>query len=172
LGITRARELWDLCHFNLHKTFSSPHGSGGPGAGAVGATEELAPYLPTPLVEFDGESYFWDENRPKSIGKVAMWHGNVGVVLRAFAWAVSMGAEGLREVAEIAVLNNNYLMHQVLKARGVDVPFAAGHRRIEQVRYSWQQLAADTGVHTQDLGRRAGDYGVQYWLSHHPLVCA
>ncbi len=169
LGITRAREAgFDLCHFNLHKTFSSPHGSGGPGAGAVGVTQELAPFLPIPLVDFDGERYFLDEDRPKSIGKVAMWHGNVGVVLRAFAWVMSMGAEGLRETAEIAALNNNYLLEQIRKIRGVDAPFARGHRRIEQVRYSWEQLARETGVRTQDLGRRAGDFGVQYWLSHHP----
>ncbi len=169
LGITRAREAgFDLCHFNLHKTFSSPHGSGGPGAGAVGATEALAPYLPVPLVDFDGQRYFLDFDRPKSIGKVAMWYGNVGVVLRAFAWAMSMGAEGMRQVAEIAVLNNNYLLEQINRIRGVEVPFAAGHRRIEQVRYSWERLARETDVHTQDLGRRAGDFGVQYWLSHHP----
>jgi glycine dehydrogenase subunit 2 len=169
LGITRAREMgFDLCHFNLHKTFSSPHGSGGPGAGAVGATAELAPFLPAPLVDFDGQRYFWDNDRPQSIGKVAMWYGNVGVILRAFAWAMSLGAEGMREVAEIATLNNNYLLKRVLQAPGVEAPFSPGHRRIEQVRYSWQQLAQETGVHTQDLGRRAGDFGVQYWLSHHP----
>ncbi|HFQ95214.1 MAG TPA: glycine dehydrogenase subunit 2 [Anaerolineae bacterium] len=169
LGVTRAREAgFDLCHFNLHKTFSSPHGSGGPGAGAIGVTEKLAPYLPVPLVDFDGERYFLNFDRPKSIGKVAMWYGNVGVVLRAFAWAMRMGAAGLREVAEVAALNNNYLMKRILEIRGVDAPFAQGHRRIEQVRYSWEQLARETGVGTEDLGRRAGDFGVQYWLSHHP----
>ena len=170
LGVTRAREAgFDLCHFNLHKTFSSPHGSGGPGAGAVGATQELAPYLPTPLVAYDGERYYWDDDRPASIGKVANFHGNIPVVLRSYAWAMHLGAEGLRQAAETAVLNNNYLMEKMRAIPGVDIPFAP-RRRIEQARYSWEPLAQETGVHTEDLGRRAGDFGVQYWTSHHPWV--
>ncbi|RME82893.1 MAG: glycine dehydrogenase subunit 2, partial [Caldilineae bacterium] len=169
LGITRAREAgFDLCHFNLHKTFSSPHGSGGPGAGAVGVTAELEPFLPVPVVEYDGERYYLDYDRLQSIGKVAMFYGNVPVVLRSYAWVMSLGAEGLREVAEVAVLNNNYLLEKIRAIRGADAPFAPGRRRIEQVRYSWQALAEETGVHTEDLGRRAADFGVQYWLSHHP----
>ncbi len=171
LGITRAREAgFDLCHFNLHKTFSTPHGCGGPGAGVVGATAELAPFLPVPLVAFDGGRYFLDWDRPKSIGKIGPWYGNVPVVLKAYAWAMSLGAAGLREVAEIAVLNNNYLLTKMRAIPGVDAPYAKGKRRIEQVRYSWQQLAEETGVHSEEIGLRAADFGVHYWMSHHPYI--
>lgn len=171
LGITRARDAgFDLCHFNLHKTFSTPHGCGGPGAGVVGVSEALAPFLPVPLVEFDGETYYLDYERPDSIGKVGMWYGNAPVILKAYAWVMALGARGLREVAEIAVLNNNYLLQKMLQIPGVAAPYASGKRRIEQVRYSWQELTEETGVHSEEIGLRAADFGVHYWTSHHPFV--
>jgi glycine dehydrogenase subunit 2 len=171
LGITRAKEAgFDLCHFNLHKTFSSPHGCGGPGAGACGVTEELARFLPVPVVEFDGEKYYLDYDRPDSIGRMVPFYGYVPVVLRAYAWVMSLGAEGLREVAEIAVLNNNYLLKKMLEIPGVSAPYAEGKRRIEQVRYSWEELAEETGVHSDELGIRAADFGIHYWTSHHPFI--
>ncbi|MFQ6099748.1 MAG: aminomethyl-transferring glycine dehydrogenase subunit GcvPB [Anaerolineae bacterium] len=171
LGITRARDAgFDLCHFNLHKTFSSPHGCGGPGAGASGVTRALARFLPVPTVEFDGERYYLDYDRPDSVGKLRPFYGYIPVVLRAYAWLMSLGAEGLREVAEIAVLNNNYLLHKMLGIPGCSAPYAEGKRRIEQVRYSWEELAQETGVHSEELGIRAADFGVHYWTSHHPFV--
>jgi len=81
-----------------------------------------------------------------------------------------LGAQGLREVAEIAVLNNNYLMNKMLQIRGVSAPYARGKRRIEQVRYSWEDLAADTGVSSEQIGLRAIDFGLHYWTSHHPYI--
>ena len=171
LGITRAKEAgFDLCHFNLHKTFSSPHGCGGPGAGACGVTEELAKFLPAPVVAFDGESYRLDYDRPHTIGRMVPFYGYAPVVLRAYAWAMSLGAEGMREVAEIAVLNNNYLLNKVLEIPGASAPYAEGKRRIEQVRYSWDPLAEETGVHSEELGLRAADFGLHYWTSHHPFI--
>ncbi len=171
LGITRARDAgFDLCHFNLHKTFSTPHGCGGPGAGAAGVSEELSRFLPVPVVQYDGERYYLDYDRPDSIGKIGPWYGNATVILKAYAWAMSLGAEGLREVAEIAVLNNNYLMKKVLEIPGASAPYAKGKRRIEQVRYSWQELAEETGVHSEEIGLRAADFGIHYWTSHHPFV--
>jgi len=171
LGITRAKETgFDLCHFNLHKTFSSPHGCGGPGAGACGVTEELAKFLPTPVVAFDGERYRLDYDRPHSIGRMVPFYGYAPVVVRAYAWAMSLGAEGLREVAEIAALNNNYLLNKVLEIGGASAPYAEGKRRIEQVRYSWEALAEETGVHSEELGLRAADFGLHYWTSHHPFI--
>ena len=171
LGITRAREAgFDLCHFNLHKTFSTPHGCGGPGGGACGVREELARFLPLPTVEYDGQRYYLDYDRPDSIGKIGPFYGNATVVLKAYAWAMSLGAEGLRQVAEIAVLNNNYLLSHMLRIRGLSAPYAPGKRRIEQVRYSWQELAEETGVHSEELGLRAADFGVHYWTSHHPFI--
>ena len=171
LGITRARESgFDLCHFNLHKTFSTPHGCGGPAAGACGVTSVLAPFLPKPTVEFDGQQYYLDYNRPQSIGKIRPWYGVAQNILKAYAWVMSLGADGLREVAEIAVLNNNYLLKKVLEIRGASAPYARGKRRIEQVRYSWEQLSAETGVHSEEIGYRAADFGTHYWTSHHPYI--
>ena len=171
LGITRAREAgFDLCHFNLHKTFSTPHGCGGPAAGASGVTSELAPYLPVPMVDFDGEKYTLNYDLPDSIGKIGPFYGVAQNMLRAYAWIMSLGAEGLREVAEVAVLNNNYLMHKVLEIRGASAPYAKGKRRIEQVRYSWEKLAEETGVQSEEIGLRVADFGTHYWTSHHPFV--
>jgi glycine dehydrogenase subunit 2 len=171
LGVVRAREAgFDLCHFNLHKTFSAPHGCGGPAVGASGVRQELAEFLPVPLVAFDGERYYLDYDRPQSIGKVRAFQGVAPVVLKAYAWVRSLGAEGLREVSEIAVLNNNYLLQKMREIEGLSAPYAEGQWRIEQVRYSWQELSKATGVHSEDLGLRAADFGVHYWTSHHPFV--
>ena len=171
LGITRARDTgFDLCHFNLHKTFSTPHGCGGPGAGACGATAELAPFLPRPTIERVGDRFFLDHDRPASIGKVRPWYGVTPNIVRAYAWAMSLGAAGLREVAETAVLNNSYLMARVLEIRGLAAPYQPGARRVEQVRYSWEQLADETGIHSDELGVRLADFGTHYWTSHHPFV--
>jgi len=171
LGITRAREAgFDLCHFNLHKTFSTPHACGGPGAGACGVSEKLIPFLPAPTVEKDGERFWLDHDRPRSVGKMRPWYGVAPNIVRAYAWIMSLGAEGLREVAEIAVLNNNYLLARVLAIRGVSAPYAEGKRRIEQVRYSWKGLADDTDVHFDHIGARMNDHGAHFWSSHHPFV--
>jgi glycine dehydrogenase subunit 2 len=171
LGITRAREAgFDLCHFNLHKTFSTPHGSGGPAAGASGVTEALAPFLPAPCVVFTGERYALEYDCPQSIGKIRPYQGVAQNLLKAYAWIMSLGADGLRAVAETAVLNNNYLMHKVVAIRGASAPYATGKRRIEQVRYSWAQLTAETGIHSEDIGARVVDFGTHYWTSHHPFV--
>ncbi|MEV4364083.1 aminomethyl-transferring glycine dehydrogenase subunit GcvPB [Nonomuraea sp. NPDC049625] len=168
LGITRARDAgFDLCHFNLHKTFSTPHACGGPAAGACGVSEDLAPFLPGPVVAFDGESYRL-ETPPASIGKVRPFLGVTPNIVRAYAWIMALGAEGLRQVAETAVLNNNYLMHKILQIPGASAPW--DRRRVEQVRYSWQELSEQTGVHSEEIGVRAADFGVHYWTSHHPYV--
>jgi glycine dehydrogenase subunit 2 len=83
---------------------------------------------------------------------------------------MSLGAKGLREVAEIAVLNNNYLLNKVTEIKGVSAPYAKGRRRIEQVRYSWEKLREDTGVRSEEVGLRSTDFGVHYWTSHHPWI--
>ncbi|MYW00515.1 aminomethyl-transferring glycine dehydrogenase subunit GcvPB [Streptomyces sp. SID3343] len=171
LGITRAADAgFDLCHFNLHKTFSTPHACGGPAAGACGVVERLVPFLPGPTVETDGERFFLDADRPRSVGKIRPFLGVTPNVVRAYAWIMALGGQGLREVAETAVLNNNYLMHKVRQIPGASVRW--DKRRVEQVRYSWAELFEDTGVHTEEIGVRAADFGVHYWTSHHPYVVA
>jgi len=171
LGMTRALEAgFDMCFFNMHKTFASPHGCGGPALGALGVTEELIEYLPIPLVEYDGESYCLRYDLKHSIGKVRGFQGVFPVVLRAYAWIMSLGAEGLREVANVAVLNNNYMLEKIKRIRGASAPYAPGKHRIEQVRYSWEDLYRDTGIASEDVTRRLTDFGFHLWQSHHPFV--
>jgi glycine dehydrogenase subunit 2 len=172
LGIARAREAgFDLCHFNLHKTFSIPHGCMGGSVGAVGLTDRLAAFPPVPRVEYDGEKYYLDYDAPESIGKVRSFLGNAPSLMRAYSWITHHGADGLREAAECSVLNNNYLEKKLREIPGVTVWYAEGKRRLEQVRYSWEKLYEDTGVGTEDVMRRMADYGLQhYWMSHHPWV--
>jgi glycine dehydrogenase subunit 2 len=171
LGITRAREAgFDMCFFNLHKTFSSPHGCGGPAAGALGVVEKLIDYMPVPLVEYDGKKYGFNRNLPHSIGKVRSFHGVFPAVLRAYAWIMSLGAEGLREAAEVAVLNNNYVLKKIQELKGAAVSYPRSRRRIEQVRYSWEKLTEETGVGTEDVTCRMADFGFHLWSSHHPWV--
>ena len=172
LGVTRARDAgFDLCHFNLHKTFSIPHGSMGGAVGALGCTETLARFLPVPQVKLDGKRYHLDYDCPESIGKVRSFMGNTQSLVKAYSWIMQHGEAGLLEAAVCSVLNNNYMMKLLLEVPGVTVPYAAGKRRMEQVRYSWEKLRMDTGVGTEDVMRRMADYGLQhYWTSHHPWV--
>jgi glycine dehydrogenase subunit 2 len=168
LGITRAADTgFDMCQFNLHKTFSAPHSAIGQGCGAVGVTSELARFLPAPVVTFDGHMYGLDYDRPDSIGKVRSFLGNVQTVIRAYAWVMSLGGEGLKAVAETAVLNNNYLAEKLSGVRGLSLPFPGSDRRLEQVRYSWEDLAKETGVSTTDLSRRITDYGLANFMESH-----
>lgn len=171
LGITRAREAgFDMCFFNLHKTFAVPHGCGGPGSGAIGVVESLERYLPAPVVAFDGRRYRLDRDRPDSTGKIGAFIGVVPAVVRTYAWVRSLGADGLRRVAQTAVLNNNYLLHHVRRLRGVSAPYAGNGWRIEQVRYSLQKLYEDTGVSTGEVTHRMCDHGMHMWASHHPFI--
>jgi len=171
-GITRAREAgFDMCHFNLHKSFSSPHGSHGPGAGAQGVTERLARFLPKPTVEYDGNRYYLDYDRPDSIGKLRKFYGVPPVLLRAYAYIASLGEEGLRRAAQLSVLNNNYMVKRLLEIPGLSCPMGEGKRRMEQARLSWEGLKEETGVGTDCICRRAVDYGLQtYFASHHPWL--
>ncbi|MGB9590977.1 MAG: aminomethyl-transferring glycine dehydrogenase subunit GcvPB [Candidatus Kryptoniota bacterium] len=171
LGITRAREVgFDMCHFNLHKTFSTPHASGGPGAGATCVVEKLDPFLPIPTVEFDGQKYWLNYDRPDTIGKVAAFYGSIPNLVRAFTWILAHGSEGLREVSSVAVLNNNYLMKKILQIPGIEAPFEPGAPRIEQVRYSWKGITEKTGVTIMEIANRSVDYAMHFFFSHHPYV--
>ncbi len=167
-GIVRAGDTgFDLCQFNLHKTFSAPHSSQGQGTAAVGVKSHLAKFLPKPTVGYADGKYFWDHDRPDSIGKVRGFNGNVQTILKSYAWVMALGDEGLRAVAETAVINNNYLATQLVKIKGLDLPWDPDVRRLEQVRYSWAKLHEDTGVTTSDLTRKMVDYGLQTFHDSH-----
>ena len=140
-GITRARDAgFDMCHYNLHKSFSSPHGCQGPGAGAQCVSEELAKYVAAPTVEFDGEKYYLDDNRPDSIGKLRKYYGVPAVLVRAYAYIRSLGPDGIKQIAELSILNNNYMLKKLLEIDGLSMPMAEGKYRLEQARLSWKEL--------------------------------
>jgi len=172
LGVARARDQgFDLGQFNLHKTFGAPHNATGPGAAAIGVRADLERFLPVPLVRSDGERHWLETDRPESVGRVRSWAGNLQVVVRAYAWVMSLGAAGLRTVAETAVLNNNYLASRLSTIDGLSIPYEGSGPRLEQVRYSWADLTAETGVTTEDILRRTADFGIQpYFTSHVPML--
>jgi glycine dehydrogenase subunit 2 len=169
----RARELgFDACMFMLHKTFGAPKGGGGPAVGAYGCSEALAPFLPTPIVVKKGGVFGLDDDRPQSIGRIREFWGNVPQVVKAYAWARSMGAEGLAEASDISVLANNYMEKRLLAIRGITRSNPDGKkRRLEMTRYSMGTLLRETGVGVLDVQNRMVDFGVDaFWLSHEPWV--
>ncbi len=172
LGITRAREAgFDLCHFNLHKTFSTPHACGGPAAGAIGATAELEPFLPGPRIVKDADGYRLEGRGELATAPIRPFWGVIPNLIRAYAWIRTMGAQGLREVAEVSVINNNYVMARLSEVDGVRPAYLEDALPpIEQVRYSWADLARDTGVSSAQLGQRLADSGMHLWTSHHPYL--
>lgn len=173
-GIVRAKELGaDMCHFNLHKAFSSPHGCMGPGCAAQCVSAELEQYLPRPRVRFDGKRYSTDYDGPASVGKIRQFQGSLAAVVRAYAWVLSLGRDGLKSVAETAILNNNYMMKRLLhEVKGITMSWAEeAPNRLEQVRYSFETLLKDTGVGAEDVNRHLLDFGFQrFFPSHHPLI--
>jgi glycine dehydrogenase subunit 2 len=145
---------YDIVHFNLHKTFSTPHGGGGPGSGPVGVSEPLAKFLPVPIVAKEEDVYYLDYERPKSIGKVRSFYGNVGVMVRAHAYIRLMGGDGLRKAGEHAVLSSNYLAHR-LKGR-----YPMPHRELRKHEFvlSGRDLKAKD-LRALDVVKRLMDYG-------------
>ena len=169
MGLTRPGDMgFDVIHFNLHKTFSTPHGGGGPGAGPVGVKKILEPFLPIPVVTQTADGiYCFAEDRPLSIGRMHSFYGNFGILIRAYAYILTMGAAGLRQVSEDAVLNANYCL-----ARLRDVyhaPFAR-HCMHECVLTSQKQNAK--GIRTLDIAKRLLDYGVHPPTIYFPLIVA
>jgi len=171
----RARELgFDACMFMLHKTFGGPKGGGGPAVGAYGCSAELAPFLPKPVVVLDQKKgrYRLHGDRRMSVGKVREYLGNLQVVFYAYAWARAMGAEGITEASDIAVLANNYMEKKLLAIPGVEKshPHLTQYR-MEMTRYGLGPLKEQTGIGIVEVGARMTDYGVDSpWLSHEPWV--
>jgi glycine dehydrogenase subunit 2 len=168
----RARELgFDACMFMLHKTFGAPKGGGGPAVGAYGCSAALAPFLPGPIVTHGDEGYRL-EQRPESLGKVREFFGNVPQIVKAYAWARAMGAEGISEASDLSVIANNYMEERLLAIRGVVKSHPdQTQRRMEMTRYGLGPLTEDTGVTVMDVQNRMVDFGVDApWLSHEPWV--
>ncbi|WP_077299497.1 aminomethyl-transferring glycine dehydrogenase subunit GcvPB [Virgibacillus pantothenticus] len=165
MGYARPGDMgFDAVHLNLHKTFTGPHGGGGPGSGPVGVTEELKPFLPKPLLEKQGEAYRFNYDLPNSIGRVKPYYGNFGIYLRAYTYIRTMGAEGLKKASEYAVLNANYLMRQLEEE--YDLPFDQ-HCKHEFVLSGRRQKKL--GVRTLDIAKRLLDYGYHPPTIYFPL---
>jgi glycine dehydrogenase subunit 2 len=173
LGKSRPGDMgFDIVHFNLHKTFATPHGGGGPGAGPVGVTEELEKFLPIPLVEYDEkrDRYYLDYDRPHSIGRVKAFYGNFGVLVKAYAYILLMGAEGLKEVAEAAVLNANYIMRKLIGTRGYELRHDAKGPCKHEVVFSVTKLKRETGVSAKDVAKRLLDFGIHAPTYYFPPI--
>jgi len=174
LGIARPGDFGaDMMHFNPHKTFSGPHGGGGPGAGPIAVREKLAAYLPVPVVErveYPSEGvaahYRLTFDRPKSIGRVRSFFGNVGVLVRAYAYIRTHGPDGLRRVSENAVLNANYLLSKVKHF----LPVPHGDRCMHEFVASASRLKSEMGVSAMDLAKRLLDYGFHAPTVYFPLT--
>jgi glycine dehydrogenase subunit 2 len=167
LGITRPGDFGaDMQHYNVHKTFTGPHGGGGPGSGPIAVRDFLAPYLPAPIVVKDGDQFRLNSDMPKSIGRVRSFFGNVGILFRGYCYIRTLGPDGLKEVSEQAVLNANYLRARVAEA--FDVPHAGPcmHEFVASAR----NLLRERKVRAMDICKRLLDYGFHAPTVYFPLV--
>jgi len=173
LGKARPGDMgFDIVHFNIHKTFATPHGGGGPGAGPVGVKGKLEKFLPVPVVEFDEKRkrYYLDYDRPHSIGKVKAFYGNFGVLVKAYAYILLMGAEGLAEVSEAAVLNANYIMRKLSGTKGYELKFDSSGPCKHEVVFSVEPLKRETGIGAKDVAKRLLDYGMHAPTYYFPPI--
>jgi glycine dehydrogenase subunit 2 len=181
MGICRPGDMgFDIVHFNLHKSFTQPHGGGGPGAGPIAVSERIEPFLPRPQVvrragpegNGHGEAFYdLDYDRPKSIGRLRGFQGNYGVFVRSYAYIRSLGAAGLREVSEVAVLNANYLLAK-LKSEGIAEYLPAAYDRIcmHEFVLSGAPMKRELKIKTLDLAKRLLDHGVHPPTVYFPLI--
>jgi glycine dehydrogenase subunit 2 len=171
LGKVRPGDMgFDVIHMNLHKTFSTPHGGGGPGAGPVGVSERLSPFLPVPMVAFDGDEYRWltEKDCPQTIGRLSAFAGNAGVLLRAYVYARMLGREGMSRVADYSTLNANYLMAG-LRAKGFDLAFP-NRRATHEFIVTLKRQAKELGVNAMAYAKRLLDYGHHAPTTYFPLL--
>jgi len=171
LGKARPGDMgFDLVHLNLHKTFSTPHGGGGPGSGPVGVKGFLKDFLPVPLVSYDEENdrYYLDYNVPKSIGKVKEFYGNFSVLVKALTYLKILGRDGLRETSEVAVLNANYITRKLEGTRGYELP--GKELRKHETVFSAEPMKRETGVKALDVAKRLLDLGMHAPTIYFPLI--
>ena len=166
MGLVRPGDMgFDVCHLNLHKTFSTPHGGGGPGGCAVAARQTLAPFLPKPVVAFDGEKYYFDYDRPQSIGKVKGFFGNFGILVRAYAYILAHGKEGLCQVSRDAILSANYLRSRLSRHFSVLHEQPCMHEFVVS-----GNMQKARGVNTAQMAKRLLDFGVHAPTVYFPLL--
>jgi glycine dehydrogenase subunit 2 len=158
---------FDVMHINTHKTFATPHGGGGPGCGPVAVTSRLAPFLPVPFADFDGEKYFLSEDRPQTIGKVKAFYGNFEMMARALTYILAYGAEGLAQVSRDAVLNANYLKARLKEDYQVAFDQVCKH---EFILTNAKQKAFDSHLNTMAIVKRLMDYGYHPPTVYFPLI--
>ena len=168
LGITRPGDMgFDVVHFNLHKTCSTPHGGGGPGAGPIGVKAHLVEFLPGPLPERDEQGdYFWGESGPQSIGKMRANKGNFGVLVRAYTYIRTNGPDGMRHVSESAILNANYLMHELSSDYDIAYPQTCQHEFVVTA----ERQKDEHGVTALDIAKRILDFGMYAPTTYFPLI--
>ncbi len=167
MGRTRPGDMgFDIVHLNLHKTFSTPHGMGGPGSGPIGVKAKLAPYLPVPVVKRSDNSYKLDYWLPKSIGMVRSFYGNFLVMVKAYTYILTMGGEGLKHVSDMAVLNANYLRVKLSKMFKIAYDGICKHEFV----IDNEEFAKETGVKTLDIAKRLLDYGFHAPTVYFPLI--
>jgi glycine dehydrogenase subunit 2 len=169
MGKARPGDMgFDIVHLNLHKTFSTPHGGGGPGSGPIGVKPKLAPFLPTPRIVKQNDHYYLDYNHPYSIGKIKEFYGNFSVLLKAYIYIQLMGSDGLQEVTEIAVLNANYMKERILETQDYHLPFK--HLRKHEFVISCEQLLNQKNIRAMDVAKRLLDYGLHPPTVYFPLI--
>ncbi len=167
LGIARPGDFGaDMMHYNPHKTFSTPHGGGGPGAGPVAVKRHLEPFLPSPIVVRSGEGYRLQYDRPESVGRVRSFFGNVGILVRAYCYIRTLGPAGLRRVSQQAVLNANYLYARLREV----LPIPYDGRPMHEFVASARHLKRDRGVSAMDIAKRLLDYGFHAPTVYFPLI--
>lgn len=173
LGKTRPGDMgFDIVHFNLHKTFSTPHGGGGPGSGPVGVCERLEKYLPIPVVGYDEskDEYFLDYDRPQSIGRIHSYYGNFGVFARALVYIYTLGPNGLEALSENAVLNANYLMRKLEKIPGLKLTTDRGLPRKHEFSISAKPLKDETGITALDVAKGLIHFGIHAPTIYFPPI--
>ncbi len=171
LGKSRPGDMgFDVIHMNLHKTFSTPHGGGGPGAGPVGVSERLLPFMPIPVVGYDGKNYRWltERDMPQSIGRLSAFAGNIGVLLRAYVYALMLGREGMVRVAEFATLNANYMAARLRQA-GFDLAYPE-RRASHEFIVTLKRQAKTLNTNAMDFAKRLLDYGFHAPTTYFPLL--
>ena len=165
LEICRPRDMgFDIVHLNLHKTFSTPHGGGGPGSGPIGVIDELSPYLPEPCIISTEQGIVCREGNKKSIGRIKAFWGNFGIIIRAYAYILALGGEGLKRVGQISVLNANYLRVKLMKKYHLPYNRSCQHEFILSDRNIPNEIT------TEDIAKRILDYGIYAPTIYFPLI--